>query len=343
MARQPEMWWRKSKNCWYVKIGGVQKRLDPDEKKARQKFYKLLGERPEDPSPTMLVSDLLARYLTWSEANHADTTHRRVKPSVESFSQSLRPGMRVNKLAALHLTEWLDKRCPKKPKDGSRAVSDNTRHDYATDVLGAFNWAVTQQIIPYSPFGGFKKPPKTPRADYLVPEQLDALLGTVEDEEFRDLLLFVRHTGCRPQEARIIEGRQVMLRERMVRIEKLLAKGKKEERKILLNDVAFEIVQRLVLKYPEGPIFRNVRGRPWTKDAINCRFYRRREKLPFRARAYTMRHTFATEALRNGAGEAATAVMMGHKDKSMVTKTYGHVDQCEDYLREALDKATRRA
>ena len=48
---------------------------------------------------------------------------------------------------------------------------------------------------------------------------------------------------------------------------------------VYLTDEALAITQRLKLKYPKGPLFRNSRGRPWTTDAVNCAFVRLQIKL----------------------------------------------------------------
>jgi hypothetical protein len=97
------------------------------------------------------VQVLLGEAALAGPSNHSDTTHYRLKLNVESFSKFLPPRMRVRKLLPLHLIDWLDQRCPKRPPKGGKPASDNTRHDYATDVMAAFNWAVKQRLIPSSP------------------------------------------------------------------------------------------------------------------------------------------------------------------------------------------------
>jgi integrase len=129
----------------------------------------------------------------------------------------------------------------------------------------------------------------------------------------------------------------------VVRIPKELAKGKRKERRVLLDETVLEILKPLVVLYPEGPILRNMRGRPWTKDAINCRFTRLKAELPYRATAYSMRHTFINEALRNGAPETAIAEVVGHEDKTMIQKVYGHPELHPDLLDSVVKKANTRA
>jgi integrase/recombinase XerC len=140
-----------------------------------------------------------------------------------------------------------------------------------------------------------------------------------------------------------MEAKHVMLKEGVVRIPKELAKGRRKERRVLLDNVVLAILKPLVLKFPDGPILRNTHGRPWTKDAINCRFTRLKAELSYRVTAYAMRHTFINEALRNGAAECAIAEVVGHEDKTMIQKVYGHPALHQDLLNSVVKKANKRA
>ncbi|MGD0043862.1 MAG: site-specific integrase [Isosphaeraceae bacterium] len=344
MARKSGIWWHKSRKCWYTSHGGKNQRLDPIKKTAEQMWAKLVG-KPTAKGDELLVKQVLDEYLDWSEANHAASTHKRVRASNLSFAESLPATLTIGDLEPRHLTQWLDARYPKRPKEGEKAASENTRHDIASDVLAAFNWACSanQRRLRYSPLAGYRKPPKTPRVLYLAPEQMDDLLSRIDDQEFRDFLIVTLRTGCRPQEVRMLEAKYVLLKEGEARIPKELAKGKRKERRVPLDNVVQAILKPLVLKYPEGPLLRNTKGRPWTKDAINSRFQRLKEKLPYRATAYAMRHTFINEALKNGASETAIAEVVGHEDKTMIQKVYGHPSLHQDLLKGVVTKANRRA
>lgn len=344
MARKSGIWWNSERKCYYTCHGGKKQRLDPDKKTAELMWAKLVG-KPAAKGDELMVKQVLDEYLDWSEVNHAPSTHGRIRASILSFADSLPPTLTVGDLEPRHLTLWIDARCPRRPKDHSKPATDNTRHNYVADVLGAFNWAASpnQRMIRFSPLAGYRKPPKTPRILYLAPEQMKDLLGRIEDREFRDFLVVTLRTGCRPQEVRVLEAKHVLLKEGEARIPKELAKGKRKERRVPLDNEVLAILKPLVLKYPEGPLLRNTRGRPWTKDAINCRFQRLRDKLPYRVTAYAMRHTFINEALKNGASETAIAEVVGHEDKTMIQKVYGHPSLHADLLKSVVQKANRRA
>jgi site-specific recombinase XerD len=58
--------------------------------------------------------------------------------------------------------------------------------------------------------------------------------------------------------------------------------------------------------------------------------------------AYAYRHTFATDALLAGNDLATVAAMLGHKDVSMVSKVYGHLDQNQKHMHAAVAKTAAR-
>ena len=112
---------------------------------------------------------------------------------------------------------------------------------------------------------------------------------------------------------------------------------------IFLTDVAVEICERLCELHANGPIFRNTRGLPWTKDAIKCRFGRMKEKVRIKGLcAYGIRHSFATEGLKNGVDSLSLATIMGHVDVSMLARTYQHLAKNTEYLHQQARKAKGR-
>jgi len=342
MARQPQMYMRKGRAYWETKKDGVAYNLGKDKKAAQKEFHRIHSSTVK-LQPAVTVLHLFALYEQWSEAAHSPSYHKRIMASVNSFKREIRPAMKVSELLPWHLTTWLESRCPRRPaKKNQKPNSDNTRHDYASDILGAFTWAVKQRLIMQSPFFGFKKPSKSPRAACLTVDEWNVVMAKVTDADFRDFLLVLRHTGCRPQEARIVEARHCDFKAAKIKFAKGDVPGKPWEREIPLNETALGILQRRALKYPEGELLRNTEGGPWTKSSLNDRFQRLKGKLPFRVSCYVARHSFATDLLDAGASAGAVAAILGHRDPTMVLKVYGkHIDQREEHLRECIAKGTK--
>jgi integrase len=56
--------------------------------------------------------------------------------------------------------------------------------------------------------------------------------------------------------------------------------------------------------------------------------------------AYAIRHTFITDALRQGCNPVTLAHIVGHKDATMILKIYQHLNLNSGHIRKALGQAT---
>jgi integrase len=192
------------------------------------------------------------------------------------------------------------------------------------------NWARKERLIGQSPLVGFVKTAPSSRETAITEAQFKLCLEHAKGS-FRDVLEFLWHTGCRPQELRLIESAWIDGRKIVFPVTK--SKGGKRRRVIYLDDTVAEIVARCALANPVGPIFRNRLGNAWTKDAINCGFVRLRAKTGISGLcAYAMRHGFATSALKRGVDTTTVGVLMGHANPVMVAKVYQHLAQDDDYM-----------
>jgi integrase len=54
---------------------------------------------------------------------------------------------------------------------------------------------------------------------------------------------------------------------------------------------------------------------------------------------YTFRHSWCTRALERGVDAVTVAVLMGHRDTTMISRVYAHLMQRRDHLREAVRRA----
>ena len=104
-----------------------------------------------------------------------------------------------------------------------------------------------------------------------------------------------------------------------------------------------ELTRRLAERHPEGPLFRNSRGKPWTRNAIRCRFRQLRRKLPHLKGvvSYTYRHSYATDALEQGVGVAQVAEFLGHTSTDMVMQHYQHLLEKREHLLQSARQATQ--
>lgn len=342
------MFWKETHKKFYFKRSDpvTKKRKDVplarDYGEAEKKYHELLAGLVDPTSAEVTVLGLIDEYLVWSKKNHSKDTHKLFyRYYLEGFAASLKPALKVADLKPFHVTRWLDERYPPIRRGEEEGASTNTRHNAVRAVKRVFNWAVKQGLLPKSPIATLERPPQTARDVYYEPGQYEAILAKVRDQEFKDVCRYLRHTGCRPEEMRLAEAKFFDRENRCLVLPRAKSKGSKEQRVIRLDREALEIVQRLALKYPEGPLFRNTWGNGWTKEALNNRCDDLSKKLGFRVTPYIFRHTFITDALVAGLDIQTVAKLVGHKDLRMIAKVYEHLDKRGDYLQKKLEDGTR--
>ena len=291
MARKPSPWYWPERNGWFTILGGTRRPLGdhpadlPPPVKRKGKwvappaiataFHTLLAA-PTPPSrgdnlgtraAGLTVSELLDKFLDWTQKNKAARTYEWYRDHLQSFLTHLGPkAIAAADLKPFHVVEWADTH-----PNWSNAY----RRGAIVAVQRPFNWAEELGYIPASPIKKIKKPQPQRRESHLTPEGFAELIANyAEGDPFRELLTFSWHSGCRPQESIHLEARHVHLDAECVVLPKEESKGKRKGRVILLHGPALDIVRRLLDAKPRGKLFLNEDGKPWKRFAIANRFDR---------------------------------------------------------------------
>jgi integrase len=353
--RQPKPYFKKSHQSWYANIGANKAPVKlaegrGNETAAWDKYHSLMTDR-QPVSADCRVGDLLDRYLDHLKRNRSDATYQYALSALTSFATFVGDRLQVSQVKPHHIHEWIGQRHhlrkagnKQKQHETNEPTNDTYRHNLIRTVKAAFRWAADEmEYIDRSPVRKVKLPAPRPRDVYLMPDQWDQLaakVGKAHDKGcLLDYLTVLAETGCRPQEARRVESRHFDRDNRCWTFPVDESKGKRDSRVVLLTDQAFVICQRLALKYPEGPIFRNSDGTPWTRHTIGGRLNRLSGKLGFHVCAYAVRHTFCTNAIIRGVDLQTIASLMGHKDLRMLSRIYQHIQKRSDHMRAGLKKA----
>ncbi|WP_425395047.1 tyrosine-type recombinase/integrase [Aeoliella sp.] len=328
MPRQPKPYLRKQTNSWYCSIGGRQISLGKNREAAFEKFHALMADRDEIKCESTTLYALSQVYLDWCQAHRKPGTYNLHRHYLKLFIEYIGRTRRPSKLKTGNVTAWLDgMEMTSTAKNGALAV-----------VQRMLNWAVEQEYLNRNPIKGMKRP-KSKRRDIIYTDAQWEKIKQHADEPLAQLLDFLCLTGCRPLEARTLEARH--LHGDLVIFPADESKGEFESRVIYLVPDAKSIVESLAMVNPEGALFRNSRGKPWTKNAINLRLERISKKVGFRVIAYGARHTFATNALAAGIDSVSLAHLMGHRDPTMVSKVYSHLSKNPQFLRQQAQNAVR--
>ncbi|WP_053024464.1 site-specific tyrosine recombinase XerD [Staphylococcus haemolyticus] len=185
---------------------------------------------------------------------------------------------------------------------------------------------------------------ETPKYEKKLPDVLDVeeviqLLETpdlTKNNGYRDrtILELLYATGMRVTELIQIEIDDVNL---IMGFVKVFGKGNKE-RIIPLGDTVIEYLDtyinivrpQLLKKTVTNVLFLNLHGRPLTRQGIwkLIKQYGLRADITKTLTPHTLRHSFATHLLENGADLRAVQEMLGHSDIS-TTQLYTHVSKTQ--------------
>jgi integrase len=357
MARRPSPWYWPERRGWYTILNGQRHRLldlapeEPEPKKragkwvvpysVEQLFHQLLAKPPEVlatpatniESSGLTVAEVLDKHLQWCKQHREPRTYEWYHDHCQNF---INYNPDVARLAAtdlkpFHVIEWCDSHGDK--------WSNAYRRGAIIAIQRPFNFAEEMGYIAASPIKRIPKPTPQRREQFVSPAEWDKIKNHYADgDPFRDMLEFGWETGCRPQEVKRLEARHVDLAHHCVLFAAPEAKGKKHPRAIRMTPRAEEIIKRHLEQFPEGILFRNEDGQPWTAQAMACRFGRLKKHLGTKYAAYDLRHGFCQDMLELGNDPITVAELMGHRDTRMISSVYSHMNQAETHLQRALQR-----
>lgn len=337
MGRRNEPWYWEARRKWYIKIDGKRHCLGPDEDEAQRKFHAIKAKTPAEIEQARKlesitedsVASILDDFLTWTQENRAEQTYKGYRWFCESFCK-YHPALTVAELTALHVTVWLN---------AAETWGSTTKKDAITALNRGLNWAVKNRGLDRNPIHGMEKPRANVRTETITPEEFQEILKHTRDQEFRDLLIASWDVGARPQETKGLEARHVDTEKCRAVLLTQESKGKKTPRVMYFpTERTMEIIRRLVVKHPEGKIFRNTRGNPWTGFAVKCRFAKLEQKIGKRFNQYMFRHTWITRKLIGGVDSHIVAKLSGHQDTGMIDRVYSHAADDYEYMLEQAKK-----
>jgi integrase len=296
MPHQPRPFFKANRNTWYVEVNRVQLALGkhPEGGPAPSKrngvwnappeimaaFYNVMASADNavsvgqktlpEAEGQQLVVHVFDEFLDWCQKHKAPLTYAWYRDRIQAFARTIKKQLAVAEFKPIHVERWVDAH-PRWSLSHQRGCK--------VAIQRAFAWAEKMGVIDRNPVRYLEKPPQGKREQIITAAEHAQILDHFRDPAFCDLLEMAWHTGARPQETIRVEARHADLPNRRVVLPPQEAKGKKRFRVIYLNDAALELVRKLVVKFPTGPIFRNRKGAAWTAAAVNGRFCRLQQAL----------------------------------------------------------------
>lgn len=268
MARRPRPWFWKARDAWYVTIGGQRHLLGQDKDEAYDRFYAMMRQPQQRKVSADALVAVIDAFLEWVLKNRSSDTYEWYRYRLQRFVERY-PDLRADDLRPFHAETWAD----------SYDFSVTSKRNYLRSIKRCMKWAKKQGYVDRNPIEDLEVPTAEAKEVYVSPEELQVLISYVRDQTFADLVATTYDCGCRPQELIAVTASNVDLTNGRWVFRKSESKGKRISRVVYLPDTALAITQRLMIGRCNGPIFRNVNGRPWTADSVNSGFLRLRFRM----------------------------------------------------------------
>jgi integrase len=263
----------------------------------------------------------------------------------------------------VHVEEWI--------AEHPAWASDWTKAQIVSIVMRPFNWAAKKRLIPANPFRGVEKTqgePRRPMTDAefaailrhatvwkkrrrnndryasgrkVCPSDRKKRVRPSAAARFRQVLIFLRFTGCRPGEAARLEWHDIDLAGRVIVLRRhKTSKRTKKPRVIPLHPVVVKLLIFLRrLNQPGEHVFLTSRKTPWHRVSLAQRLRRVRQAAGIAedAKLYGLRHRFGTTAILRGVDLKTLSELMGHTTTRM-TEHYVAIAGQRSHLAAAMER-----
>ena len=349
-ARKNTMSWVESWGQWTAYVDGRRHRLGKNEEEALGQFKFLCRQAGEgvEADLNVTISEVSLAFISDAAKQHSTERLRIIKQQLPSFVAFVGPNFRVRDLRPQDVEKWL----------AQRTLTDSTIRLYMSIILACLNWAAKPvtlgggELTVENPLRGrLKMPEGESRGAEAVwaPATFEQVLK-VSNPAFANVVRILAWTGSRPGLVCNLEAKHFNTQHRRMDVEDFY-KGRNSKKKYLkhlrLNQLAVDLVGEQVKKHPEGVLFPNAHGNPWTAASLQIYLSQLRTKFKETKKLdwqeglcmYGLRHTFATAFLAEHPNEIEyLRVLLGHKDYKMILKHYGHlVDQAEQITKRMKD------
>jgi integrase/recombinase XerD len=263
-------------------------------------------------------------YLKY-ERKLSDNTYKSYAYNLSSFYAFFPNGTSIKDLSDKDIKDFLYK----------LKLTNKSKAHYLTVLKSFYAFLIREGSITKNPIDGIKMPKiekKLP--NYLTIEEVDELLNIKlekpNDYRNKTMLELLYASGMRISELTNLKASQVDFNESLVRI---MGKGKKE-RIVPLNDVSLHYIEEylniyrpLLLRSKESEyVFVNNHGTKMSRQG----FFKILKKIcedkgiKKDVSPHTLRHSFATHLLNNGADLRIIQELLGHENL-VTTEIYSHL------------------
>ena len=276
----------------------------------------------------------------------SNNTIQSYKRDLEQYKNYLKNhNLKYNKVKEKEIKEYLDylvKEENKKASTISRMIAS---------IRSFYQYEIKNKKITTNPIENLQSPKVEKKVPcILTTEEVDLLLKqptNVDLKGIRDkaMLEFAYATGMRVTEIISLDVEDVNLEQGYV-----VCKSKNKAREIPLGRMALESVKEylhksreiLVKSDKETALFVNINGKRLTRQGFwkIIKYYQEQAHIDKDITPHTLRHSFATHLLQNGADLKAIQTMLGHSD---ISSTQVYMQFQDEGIKDVYRKAHPRA
>ncbi|MGA9115841.1 MAG: tyrosine-type recombinase/integrase [Bacteroidota bacterium] len=314
---------KRSNGVYYIKYSqdgrtrwkSTRRTVKAEALKALSAFSQLCQDNP----PSVLLSRFLEDYLAYSKVNHAPRTHECYRFILKRFLTSIGDCL-LSQVSPKQVDDYKTRRL--------RAVSPPTLNIELRTLRAAFGVAVRWKLIKDSPFEGARLasvPERTPA--FMSKTDFEKFLSVVSERWLKELAVFAVATGLRRGELLNLRWEDVDLPRRILHVQSSHGFTTKHGRRrtIPLGDAALSILQSKKTA-ALGPLVFTRKGRSIGESYLTHQFkkYVRLANLNENLHWHSMRHTFASWLVQDGASLFEVQKLLGHSSTT-TTLVYSHL------------------
>ena len=215
-----------------------------------------------------------------------------------------------------------------------KGIKTSSLNRKITSINGFYKYLYDNKFIDKNIFYNVDRPKMERKLPvYLTYIEMMNLINSIKEDEYleRTIIEVIYGCGLRVSEVINIRLEDVHFEEKMV---ECIGKGNKQ-RLVPINNIALSCIRnyiklfrdKLENKQDSHVLFLNKKGRKLTRQYVHSliKELAARANIKKNVSPHTLRHSFATHLLENGANLRAVQVMLGH-EKITTTEIYTHLN-----------------
>lgn len=299
----------------------------------------------------LTVADYMRKWLQDAAARVAPKTLERYQGIMEGHVIPALGNVLLSKLKPLHIQSFYAKALADGRKDGKGGLSSQSVLHFHRVLHKALEQAVKWQLLVRNPADAVQPPrPQRQHMAALDENEISALLKSLDGNRLYLPVALAVATGLRRGELLALRWQDIDLESAQLTVARSLEQTKgnlnfkapktdRSRRRIALPQVIVRLLRAHKAKQAQwrlklGPIYQDQNlvlarddGAPWPPDNFSTAFadhIRRHPKLA-KVRFHDLRHTHATQLLKQGVHPKIVSERLGHSNISITLDTYSHV------------------